>query len=58
MGTETMGERTQLSSCLFFFLNLYWICYNIASFVYVLSFRSQGMWGLSSPIQGATPTHP
>ena len=31
-----------------FFLSVYWICYNIASFLYVLVVWSWGMWDLSS----------
>ena len=42
---------------LFFFLSLYWICYTIASVVYVLVFWPQDVWDLSSPTRDGTQ-HP
>ena len=46
------------SFCLFFFffLSLYWICYTIASVVYVLVFWPQDVWDLSSPTRDGTHT--
>ena len=38
------------------FWSLYWICYDIASVVYVLVFWPQGMWGLTSPARDQTRT--
>ena len=54
---------TKVLACVFFkrffdvdhFKNLYWICYNIASF-YVLLFCPQGMWDLSSLMRVRTCT--
>ena len=43
-------------SFLFFFLSVYWICYTIASVVYVLVFWPQDVWDLSSPTRDGTHT--
>ena len=54
--------RRQVSILFFFFFNvdhfksLYWICYNIASFAYVLVFWHSGMWTLRSLTRDGTCT--
>ena len=45
-----------LFSSLFSFWSLYWICYTIASVVYVLVFWPQDVWDLSSPTRDGTYT--
>ena len=50
-----MGEKTPLSSCLFFFFNLYWICYNIASGFKFFGHEACGILALQSGFEPASP---